>query len=88
MICQDDHTVAWSILMYELQDAHEHLDSLIKQMSREGAIEEDDFAVQLGHVFAHLNRSWHGRSDEALDTISQSDHQKRSQFPNDLFPVG
>jgi hypothetical protein len=83
-----EHPVAWAMLMDELVDAREHLGALIGQMAAEGAIDESDFRVQLGHVFAHLNRAWHGRDDTRLDDVSGELHAERSKFPDDLAPVG
>jgi len=88
MLRNDEHPVAWAMLMYELEDAHEHLGLLIDQMRAEGAIDEPDFGVQLGHVFAHLNRAWHGRGDTRLDSVPDELHDERSGFPDDLAPVG
>ncbi|MEM1213349.1 MAG: hypothetical protein AAGI68_13755 [Planctomycetota bacterium] len=85
---QDDHPVAWSLWMDELCDAHEHLGKLIQDMTDAGSIDEADFGIDLGHVFAHLNRAWHSRDDPQLDNISQANFQKRSQYPTDLDPVG
>jgi hypothetical protein len=87
MLNQNQHPVAWALLIYELTDAREHLDNLIQQMSA-GAIDDEVFAVDLGHVFAHLNRAWHGRNDSALADLSQSQHKERSRFPSDLKAVG
>lgn len=83
-----EHPVAWARLMYELADARQHLEALIDQMAAEGTIDESDFRVQLGHVFAHLNRAWHGRDDTQLDEVSGELHAERSKFPGDLEPVG
>ena len=76
------------MLMYELSDAHEHLGELIAQMNAEGGIDEPDFAVYLGHVYAHLNRAWHGRNDPNLDQLSDEKFIERNQFPTDLKPIG
>jgi hypothetical protein len=76
------------MLLYELVDAHEHLGALVAQMQAAGGIDEPDFAVQLGHVFAHLSRAWHGRANERLDDQSADPHAERSRFPTDLPPVG
>ncbi len=76
------------MLLYELSDAHEHLGSLIDEMNASGRIDEEEFRVQLGHIFAHLNRVWHGRNDPRLDQGSQELHAERSRFPTDLDPVG
>ena len=88
MINQKENPVSWAMLMYELDDAHEHLGDLISKMAEDGAIEDEDYRVQLGHVFAHLNRAWNGRNEVELDKTSDQIPSKRSQFPTDLKPVG
>jgi hypothetical protein len=88
MLSHDEHPVAWAMLMYELADAYEHLGDLLAQMKATGRIDEPDFAVQLGHVFAHLSRAWHSRNETRLDEQTAEQHTARSQFPTDLSPVG
>lgn len=88
MLSREEHPVAWALLAYELADARDHLGALIDQMQATGGIDEDEFAVQLGHVFAHLSRAWHGRGDVQLDNITREQHAERSRFPSDLSPVG
>lgn len=86
MINQNQNPVSWTTLLYELADAHEHLGSIVDQMSSTGRIDDEDFRIQLGHVFAHLNRAWNGRDDS--EPLPDSLHTERSQFPSDLQPVG
>jgi hypothetical protein len=88
MLSREKHPVAWVMLLDQLADAREHLGALLVQMQTDGAIEEPDFAVQLGHVFAHLNRAWHGRDDATLDTVSEQEFAARSRYPLDLWPAG
>ena len=88
MLSQNEHPVAWAMFEYELGDAHEHLGALINKMHSAGGMDEDEFAVHLGHVFAHLNRAWHGRNDPNLDTETDEESAERSQHPSDLSPVG
>lgn len=73
-------------MLTELEDAQEHLSNLVKQMDAAGGIEEEDFAVQLGHVYAHLNRIWHARNEE--EGLKEEQWSEFSQFPKDLKPVG
>ena len=47
--------------MYELEDAQEHLATLISEMSSQVDYGEVNLRVDLGHVFTHLNRAWHLR---------------------------
>ena len=86
MINQNNDSVEWALLLYELDDAREHLESLIDQMNGDGEIEEEDYAVQLGHVYAHLNRAWHARGLEG--EIPGDRWEEFSRFPADLKPVG
>ncbi len=74
------------MLVTELHEAREHLESLVSEMVKSGAIDEADYAVQLGHVCAHLNRAWNSRSLEG--EISEDEWERYSQFPKDLQPVG
>ena len=50
MLSQDEHPVAWAMFEYELGDAHEHLGALIDKMHSAGGMDDDEFAVHLGHV--------------------------------------
>ena len=86
MISENDNPVEWALLLYDLDEAKEHLESLIDQMNKGGKIDEEDYAVQLGHVFAHLNRDWNARNLEG--EIPEGEHEKFSRFPDDLDPVG
>lgn len=88
MLNNNDHPVAWALLICELDEAREHLEKLIDRMNDAGRINDADFAVNLGHICAHLNRAWHGRDDPALADWTQDQHEQSSTFPNDLRPVG
>ena len=88
MLSNAEHPVAWAMLLYELADAHEHLGTLVAQMSAAGKIDEVEYGIHLGHVIAHLNRAWHGRSDSKLDDTPADLRDERSKFPTDLSPVG
>ena len=76
----------WAALMFELEDAHEHLGDLIAAMRSAGAADEIDYRIRIAHVFAHLNRAWHTRSLEG--EASESQREEFTQFPRDLEPVG
>ena len=49
--------VAWARLITELDDAQEHLKSLINEMTAKGALEEAEFQSSLGHVRTHLRQT-------------------------------
>lgn len=86
MINERDNPVEWALLIYDLEEAKEHLESLIDDLADKGRIDECDYAVHLGHVFAHLNRNWNARHLEG--EIPSDEYERYSQFPDDLDPVG
>lgn len=87
VINQENNPVGWAMLITELDEAREHLEALVDQMSDAGAIDEyAEFAVDLGHVYAHLNRAWHSRNQE--EGIGDEQWAPYSQFPKDLKPIG
>lgn len=85
MINKNDHPVEWAGLMYELDDAHEHLAQLIDEMNAAKEYDEVDFRIQLQHVFQHLSRAWHRRTF-ARD-MTQEEWDAASQFPQDLDQI-
>ncbi|WP_412970764.1 hypothetical protein [Glaciecola sp. MF2-115] len=86
MITQNKNPLEWSTLMYELDDAVEHLNALVTQMSENGEIDEIEYKIQIAHVYAHLNRSWNTRN--LTQTWNPEDREKLTQMPDDLEPVG
>jgi hypothetical protein len=84
MIDKKDQPVEWAAFMYELTDALEHLQNLIKDIEQSQDYNDDDFRVDLGHVYAHLNRAWR----RSAGSLADSDWEAASQFPNDLAPIG
>lgn len=87
MVDRATNPAGWAMLVQELDDAREHLEALVATMVADGRIDQPDFAVQLGHVYAHLNRAWNGRSDPEA-AISDASWDVTSRFPADLNPVG
>ena len=85
MIERDKHPVGWAMLMYELEDAHEHLGNLIRQIASDPGYGEEDFRVDLGHVYAHLNLAWHSRNVQ--EGLSDEEREVAVRFPTDLSPV-
>ena len=85
MINKTEHTVAWALWVMELDEAKEHLEGLIKKLTQD-VMDEAEFAVEMGHIYAHLNRVWHSRSQDSETTDEQ--WPVFSQFPKDLKPVG
>jgi hypothetical protein len=86
VISHATHPVEWVLFVDELDEARQHLEALIQELVANGACEEDDFRIHLGHVYAHLNRAWHSRAHEG--EMTDELWPVFSQFPKDLKPVG
>lgn len=85
MISINDAPVAWAMLMYDLDDAREHLETLMVAMQSDPEFDEECFRVRLGHIYWHLNRAWHRR--DIMDDQSDDEDVGSGQFPNDLEPI-
>jgi hypothetical protein len=85
MINSKDNPLEWSLLMSELEDAHKHLGDLIKEMHKEGRVDVESYAVDVAHVYAHLNRAWNSRKFEG--EMSEPQWEEYRSFPNDLEPI-
>ncbi len=71
--------------MYELEDAQEHLATLISEINKDPEYDEAKFRIDLGHVFSHLNTAWHRQN--CADDLDENNWQLVSQFPTDLDPM-
>ena len=86
MINLKQNPVEWASLMYELDDLNEHLESLIDEMNDKGEISVEEYQVQIGHLYAHLNRAWNSRNATA-DAVEQN-LEKFTEFPKDIETCG
>lgn len=85
MIAKENAPIGWIFLMSELEDAKEHLSTLIEDMRQDSEYDEANLRIDLGHVFSHLNRAWHRR--DIREDLSEVEWEKASQFPADLEPL-
>ena len=85
MINRTGNPIGWSMLLSDLEDAHEHLGNLIRDISADVEYGEPELRIDLGHVYAHLNRAWRRRV--IPDDFSDSEWVTAGAFPNDLEPV-
>ena len=81
--------VAWALFVTELEDAADALATVLREVERDG-YGEPELRVDLGHVYAHLNRAWHSRNATDEAALGPTDEQEWawSRFPSDLDPVG
>ena len=74
--------------MDELEDAYEHLGDLIKEMQKDGRVDSESYAVDVAHVFAHLNRAWNSREFLGeMGEMGEKQWEEYRSFPNDLEPI-
>ena len=85
MISMKPAPVAWAMLMYDLDDAKEDLESLLTQMQNDPAFDEECFRVRLGHIYWHLNRAWNRRT--VADDLLENNDANAGRFPDDLEPI-
>lgn len=84
MIDKKLQPVEWAAFMYELEDALEHLGNMIKEIEQSLDYDEANFRIDLGHVYAHLNRAWRRSAKD----FPESEWEWASRFPDDLVPMG
>ena len=77
--------MAWAQLMNELEDAHEHLGSLISEMTCDGAIDVESYTIHIAHVYAHLNRAWNTRN--ITGEVTEEQWEEGRSYPTDLEPL-
>jgi len=85
MINRNDHPVGWAMLLNDLEDAHEHLGNLIKEITTDPGYAEGELRIDLGHIYAHLNRAWCRRL--VVEDFSEEEWSAAGAFPDDLEPV-
>ena len=62
------------------------MDSLTRKMVAKGTIDESGYRVEVGHIYAHLNRAWNTR--RRTTEVLEDEWEQASQFPTDILPVG
>jgi hypothetical protein len=85
MISKEANPVEWAMLLQELEDAKEHLTTLIADLDSDPEYDEANLRIDLGHVYAHLNRAWHRR--DTVRDFSDATWELASKFPQDLEPT-
>lgn len=85
MLSEAQYPVAWASFICELSDAQEHLGELLAKLAG-GSIDAETFRVDIGHVYAHLNRAWY--QSKSTSEISDAEWGAATAFPQDITPVG
>jgi hypothetical protein len=85
VINSKEDPVVFGLWLYELEDAKEHLEQLIKELTTDSEFGEAELAISLGHVYAHLNRAWNSRNTES--ELTEEQWNSFREFPKDLKPL-
>jgi len=85
MINRDDNPVQWVLWLDELREAHEHLGNLIEKLVADRDYDESCLRVDMGHVMAHLNRSWARRN--STGDMTDEEFEAFRAYPQDLQPI-
>jgi len=86
MITKKDNYAEWALLMHELDDAKEHLETLMREMTDDPGYDEANLRVDLGHIYSHLNRGWNARNQLGTKW-TQEQQEELSRFPKDIDPT-
>jgi hypothetical protein len=57
MIQRDEAPIAWAQFTQELDDARNHLATLLGEMNADPDYDEEILRIDLGHISVHLNRA-------------------------------
>ncbi len=82
MINGKDNPVEWAMMSYNLEEVVEHLQELSNLVIPDASIDEEEFKVYMGHIYAHLNRIWNQRNH--IGDISDEQLEQYSEFPVDI----
>jgi len=84
MLNEQTAPVAWALLQYELADAQDGIESLLRDMAEDKEFSEIEFGIHMAHIYGHSNRAWNGRNatdEQHNDNILQDEWSK---LPSDL----
>jgi len=89
MINKKENPVSWALLLMELDEAREHLDTLVDEMNKNGFVEDEEFSLNMEHIYAHLNRVWNSRNYKDKEEYTDEQREEFTKnFPKDLFLAG
>ena len=82
MINEKDNPVEWALMCYQFEEVAEHLQNLSNEIVPNAEINEEEFNVQMGHIYSHLNRIWNSRNH--IGEISDENFEEYSKLPKDI----
>jgi hypothetical protein len=85
MLNEQNAPVAWALLQYELADAQDGIESLLRDMAEDKEFSEIEFGIHMAHIYGHLNRAWNGRNATEQQWEANKMPDKWDNFPPDLY---
>ncbi len=74
-----------SVVLFHLREAAEQLNRTIQSLAGDRDYGTEEFQVEMGHLYSHLNTAWNGRdqSDEQFEKCTDQDFERFRKFPNE-----
>ena len=74
-----------SVVLFHLREAAEQLNETIQSLASGGEYGAEEFQVEMGHLYHHLNRAWNGRdqTDEQFQKCTDEDFARFRRFPKE-----
>ncbi len=78
-----------SVVLFHLREAAEQLKETIQSLESAGDYGIEEYQVEMGHLYQHLNTAWNGRdqTDAQFAKCTDQDFDQFRRFPkeSDLF---
>jgi hypothetical protein len=71
------------IVLFHLREAAGQLGETIQRLSSDQEYDAEEFQVEIGHLYHHLNTAWNGRdqTDEQHRRCTDKDFARFRKFP-------
>jgi len=73
------------VVLFHLREAAEQLNETIQSLASSEDYANEEFQVQMGHIYHHLNTAWNGRdqTDEQFQKCTDEDFARFRRFPKE-----
>jgi phosphatidylinositol kinase/protein kinase (PI-3 family) len=80
-----DNFMNRSVVLFHLREAAEQLNETIRTLASDSDFGTEEFQVEMGHLYHHLNTAWNGRdqTDEQFQKCTDQDFARFRKFPNE-----
>ena len=84
-----DEDLNRTYVLYNLEEAHEEIGLIIRDLKRDPAYSEKQLERALRHVAHHVNIAWNARRArvEAIHDATDDELTRWSAYPTDLEPL-